>query len=179
MDADVEVTKPLDKFLIHEAYSGFESETTAPTGIIAAIKGQQVIRRWLDYYSNRHYLVDGKPNMEPNVSFMTEDLKAHGLEMNNVTQNIDGMVIFSQSYFCPLSVVSKESKYSKNTHCIHHFTSTWRTKKARKDFARVRRHQTKWYQALEKARYFPNRVVKMVLGKKIYNQLKKQLKGKY
>ena len=177
MDADVEVTKPLEKFLVHEAFSGFESKTTAPTGIIASVKGQPVIKRWLDYYTNRHYLVDGKPNMDPNVSFMTEDLKAHGLEMNNVTQNIDGMVIFSQSYFCPLSVVSVESNFSDNTHCIHHFTSTWRTKKALKDFARVKRHQTKWYRTLEKARYFPKKLARKILGDNRFERIKQRIKN--
>ena len=176
MDADVEVTRPIDGFLIHEAFSGFESDTTAPTGIIASIKGQQVIKRWLDYYTDRHYLVNGKPNMDPNVSFMTEDLKQHGLELNDVTQNINGMVIFPQSFFCPLSVVSNESKFSENTHCIHHFTSTWRTKKALKDFARVRRHQTKWYRALENARYLPNKLLRKLLGNNKYESLKRHLK---
>ena len=35
MDTDVEVIKPLDRFLEHPAFSGFESRTDIPTGIIA------------------------------------------------------------------------------------------------------------------------------------------------
>ena len=97
--------------------------------------------------------------------------------MNNVTQNIDGMVIFSQSYFCPLSVVSVESNFSDNTHCIHHFTSTWRTKKALKDFARVKRHQTKWYRTLEKARYFPKKLARKILGDNRFERIKQRIKN--
>lgn len=179
MDADVEVIKSLDQFLAHEAFSGFESETTAPTGIIASVKGQPVIKRWLDYYLDRHYLINGVPNMDPNVSFMTEDLKQNGLQMNDEKQNINGMIIYPQTYFCPLSVISNEGKFSDNTYCIHHFTSTWRTKKAIKDFARVRRHQTKWYRFFENARYIPNKVTKKLLGDNTYEKLKEKVGKKH
>ena len=39
MDTDVEVIKPLDFFLNHDAFSGFESEKSIPTGIMASKKG--------------------------------------------------------------------------------------------------------------------------------------------
>ena len=94
MDADVELVQKIDHFLNHEAFSGFESAITAPTGIIAAQSGQEVIKGWLDWYTDRPYLVDGRPNMDPNVSFMTQDLKRRGLRMDDSLQNIDGMVIY-------------------------------------------------------------------------------------
>lgn len=34
MDTDVEVMKNLDKFLVHQAFSGFESDIQIPTGIM-------------------------------------------------------------------------------------------------------------------------------------------------
>lgn len=176
MDADVELTQSIDRFLEHEAFSGFESKTTAPTGIIAAQAGQKVIKRWLDYYTDRPYLIDGEPNMDPNVSFMTADLKSNGLIMNDSLQNIDGMVIYPQTYFCPLSVIEAEKKITGDTHAIHHFTSTWRTEKARKDFARVRRQKTKWYRALVWLRYLPNRVVRKLFGNDAIDKLKAKLR---
>lgn len=175
MDADVELVQPIDCFLEHEAFSGFESVSTVPTGIIAAQAGQQVIKGWLDYYTDRPYLIDGRPNMDPNVSFMTADLKARGLNMDDSVQNIDGMVIYPQTFFCPLSVVEIEKKITKDTHAIHHFTSTWRTDKAKKDFARVKRHQRKWYKALVWLRYLPNRAVRKVFGDQNIDKLKKKL----
>ena len=39
MDTDVEVLKPLDEFLRHPAFSGFEDEKNVPTGIMGAEKG--------------------------------------------------------------------------------------------------------------------------------------------
>lgn len=175
MDADVELVQPIDRFLQHEAFSGFESAITVPTGIIAAQAGQKVIKGWLDYYKDRPYLIDGKPNMDPNVSFMTADLKERGLRMDDSLQNVDGMVIYPQTYFCPLSIVEIEKKITAHTHAIHHFTSTWRTEKAKKDFARVKRHQRKWYKAWIWLRYLPNRIVRKIFGDKNIDALKKKL----
>ncbi len=176
MDTDVEVTKPIDVFLENEAFSGFESIDSVPTGIIASEKGNAVIRRWLDYYADRAYIVDGEICMEPNVAFMKKDLVSHGLIMDDTLQKLDGITIYPQTYFCPLSVISIEQKITENTYTIHHFTSTWRTEKALKDFARLKRHQTKWYRTLEKLRYLPNRIVRKIFGDKRIDALKEKMK---
>lgn len=175
LDTDVELVKSIEPFLHHAAFSGFESKKTAPTGIIASEVNQPVISDWLDYYTDRPYLIDGKPNMDPNVSFMTADLIKRGLILNDTLQDIDGMCIYPQTYFCPLSVVEIEKKTTKDTHAVHYFTSTWRTPKALKDFARVRRHQTKWYRTLEWLRYLPNRLVRKIFGNNRIDKLKKHL----
>lgn len=176
LDTDVELVQGIDKFLVHEAFSGFESSSSVPTGIIASEKGHSVIDRWFHYYDNRAYIVNGEVTMAPNVSFMTEDLIDHGLVMDDSLQVIDGMTIYPQTWFCPLSVVSIEKKITENTHAIHHFTSTWRTDKAKKDFARVRRHQTKWYRFFERLRYLPNRIVRKIFGDKSIDKLKNKTK---
>ncbi len=176
LDTDVELTQNIDRFLDHEAFSGFESASTAPTGIIASQKGHRVINRWFHYYDNRPYIVNGEVTMDPNVSFMTEDLIAHGLIMDDSLQTVDGMTIYPQTWFCPLSVISIEKKITENTHAIHHFTSTWRTDKAKKDFARVRRHQTKWYRFFEKLRYLPNRLARRFLGNNAIDNIKRKIK---
>lgn len=176
MDTDVEVRKPLDRFLIHQAFSGFESETSVPTGIIAAEKGQEAIRMWLSYYDNREYLVDGKPNMNPNVTFMTEMFLEKGLILNNEYQEICGMALYPRTYFCPLSVVSIETCITENTYTIHHFTSTWRKPSELKTFKKVKRHQKKWYRTLEYLRYTPNRFVRKIFGDAAVEKLKRKIK---
>ena len=49
MDTDVEVVKPLDQFLHHQAFSGFESETDIPTGIMACKKDFPLFVEFLKY----------------------------------------------------------------------------------------------------------------------------------
>lgn len=175
LDTDVELVQPLEKFLEHEAFSGFESENMVQTGVIGAQKGHPVIRAWLDYYQDKAYIVDGKPIMVPNVSHITEHLRANGLEMNDKLQFINGMAVYPQTWFCPLSAVSIERRITENTHVLHYFTSTWRTDKAKKDFARVKRHQRWWYRALEWLRYLPNRLARKILGNGTMDKIKKKM----
>ena len=175
LDTDVELVQPLDQFLMHRAFSGFESATLIQTGVIGAEKGHPVIHRWMDYYEGRAYLENGKPIMVPNVSHITEDLIAHGVQMDDRRQTIDGMEIYPQTWFCPLSAVSIERKITADTHALHYFTSTWRSDKAKKDFARVKRHQRKWYRALEWLRYLPNRIIRKLFGDGFMDRLKQKL----
>ena len=175
LDTDVELVQPIHRFLEHTAFSGFESVDTVQTGIIGAEKENAVIKSWLDYYEGRAYLVDGKPVMVPNVSHITENLKARGLMMDDTLQIIDGMAIYPQTWFCPLSAVSIQRKITENTHVMHYFTSTWRTEKAKKDFARVKRHQRWWYRGLEWLRYLPNRLARKLLGNGIMDKIKKKM----
>ena len=41
MDTDVEIIKPIDKFLIHGAFSSFESPVQIPTGLMASSKNSK------------------------------------------------------------------------------------------------------------------------------------------
>lgn len=175
LDTDVELVQSIDAFLVHEAFSGFESAEMVQTGIIGAQAGNVVIKGWMDWYTNRPYLTDGKPSMDPNVSFVTSDLLNRGLTLDDSLQNIDGMMIYPQTWFCPLSLIEIEKKITADTHVIHHFASTWRTEKARKDFARVKRHQRKWYKALLWLRYLPNRVLRRIFGDGTIDKIKMKL----
>ena len=95
--------------------------------------------------------------------------------MDDTLQVIDGMAIYPQTWFCPLSAVSIQRKITENTHVMHYFTSTWRTDKGKKDFARVKRHQRWWYRALAWLRYLPNRLVRKLLGNGTIDKIKKKM----
>lgn len=175
LDTDVELIQPIDNFLEHKAFSGFESSNLVQTGIIGAQKKHILIESWLQWYADRPYLIDGKPEMTPNVSFITEDLKARGLKMDDSRQVIDGMAIYPQTWFCPLSAVSIEKKITADTHVLHYFTSTWRTEKSKKDFARVKRHQRGWYRAWEHVKILPQKTFRRIFGDMAMEKLKKKL----
>lgn len=175
LDSDVELVKPIDEFLVHEAFSGFENPKSVPTGIIAAQAGQQVIGRWLDWYTDRPYLVDGKPNMDPNVSFMTEDLVSRGLVLDNTFQVVDGFAMYPQTYFCPLHTDTVHHCRTEKTATIHYFTSTWRTAKGIKDMKRAKFRSTEFYKGMVWLRYLPNRIVRKVFGDSAIDGLKKKL----
>lgn len=176
LDTDVKLRKSLDDLLNNHAFTGFESSLRAlQTGIFGAEPGHKVIMLWLDYYRNREYLVDGKPDMNPNVMYMTDIMLKKGLELNNRYQVIDDMVIYPQTYFCPLKTDSVEKNITKDTYAIHYFTSTWRSEAGRKAAKRQKLHSSKPYKLWIWFRYLPNRIIRFVFGDKFIDKLKKSL----
>lgn len=128
MDTDVEVLKPLDEFLSLEAFSGFESETAIPTGIMAAEKGQPLFAELLHDYDNARFLrEDGTPDCTTNVVRITELCLKYGLELNNQKQTVHGFTLFPYDYFCPKDFATKELRITENTATIHHFDGSWLT----------------------------------------------------
>lgn len=140
MDTDVEVLKPLDIFLSNKAFSGFENETSIPTGIMASEKGSKWAKDNLDYYNGRHFVLeDGTLDMTTNVVTITNYMLKYGLVRKNSFQDFPGLVTFyPKDYFCPKDHVTREIHLTKNTYTIHHFDGSWLpTNKKIKD--RIRR----------------------------------------
>lgn len=128
MDTDVEVIKPLDAFLNHPAFSGFEDDQHIPTGIIASEKGNKWIERQLKYYDNRNFILeDGKLDLTTNVTTITNITKqmCPDLILDNTYKDLGTVVFYPKDYFCPISCVTKEMILTKNTHTIHHFSGSW------------------------------------------------------
>lgn len=127
MDTDVEVLKPLDPYLKHVAFSGFENETQVPTGIMASEKGGIWAKENLDYYNGRHFLKkDGSFDIETNVIVITDYMLKRGLKQNNTYQDFPGLITFyPNDYFCPKSYVDGKIYKTDNTVTIHHFAGSW------------------------------------------------------
>lgn len=127
MDTDVEVIKPLDPFLKHTAFSGFENETMVPTGIMASVKGGIWAKENLYYYEDRHFLkVDGSFDIKTNVVTITDYMMEHGLKCNNTFQDFPGLItMYPKDYFCPKSYQDMNIYRTKNTVTIHHFAGSW------------------------------------------------------
>lgn len=127
MDTDVEVLKPLDAFLHHCAFSGFEDEEYVPTGIMASEKGGLWVKENLDYYNGRHFVKeDGCLDTTTNVTTITNYMIAHGLRQNNTLQDFPGLItLYPKDYFCPLSWKGREMQMTENTVTIHHFSGSW------------------------------------------------------
>lgn len=133
MDTDVEVIKPLDVFLSHVAFSGFESEINVPTGIMASEKNGKWAKENLEYYNGRHFkLPDGTYDMTTNVEIITNYMLSYGLKRNNTLQDFKGLIsLYPNEYFSPMSAATKITRITDNTYTIHHFNGSWRSKKDR------------------------------------------------
>lgn len=126
MDADVEVLKPIDKFLCETAFSGFQSITVVPTGIMGAEKGFPFFKELLDEYWEKHFIQpNGKLDLTANVAMITDSCVKYGLIKNNEKQNIVGLTLYPRDYFCPKDPSTGRIYITENTYTIHHFTGSW------------------------------------------------------
>lgn len=95
MDTDVEVIKPLDSFLTHKTFSGFEDETHIPTGIMACEKKFSLYGEFLHYYDDADfYNENGEISYITNVTIMTNSCIKKGLIQNNTFQEIEGFALY-------------------------------------------------------------------------------------
>lgn len=135
MDTDVEVLKVLDKFLIHNAFSGFENNNSIPTGIMASTSNNQWVKLMLEEYDNIHFInKDGTLNTITNVTRITNKTKEnYKIELNDTFQDLQDVVFYPHEYFCPKDWETGTINITKNTYTIHHFNASWHSKKEKKE----------------------------------------------
>lgn len=129
MDTDVEVLKPLDSLLKYKGVSGFETELTIATGLMASEKGHPLVKEWLDDYDNKHFLrSNGTMDLTTNVTRITNICKKYGFEGNNEKQTLNDFTFLPKDYLCPKSYSTGKIEKTSNTLTIHHFAGSWKSK---------------------------------------------------
>lgn len=138
MDTDVEVIRPLDFILIHDAVSGFESPTQIQTGLMACRDSFPLFVELLRYYDEALFFNDdGTLNLTTNVETITKICVEKGLKLNNLYQEIEGFALYPSDYFCPKDWKTQKVFKTKNTVTIHWFSGSWVEKKERQTRGKV------------------------------------------
>lgn len=162
MDTDVEVIKSIDEFLDNKAFSGYESNNSIPTGIMASEKNGVWIKELLKDYDTKKFInEDGSLNLETNVVQITKTTKQMypNLVLNGEKTVLEDVVFYPKDYFCPLELATNKLKKTSNTHTIHWFNGSW----------------------LKKSTKLKNKIVrfcKRIFGEKLVNGIKGLLKKK-
>lgn len=140
MDTDVEVLKPLDGFLHHEAVSGFENDSQIPTGLMACREGFPLFKELLTYYDDAKFVnSDGTMNTTTNVVIITDMMLQRGFVPNGEYQVVDGFALYPKNVFCPDHKKLSDRKYMKDTATIHFFAGSWKSEKEK------RRNDSWWW----------------------------------
>ena len=127
LDTDVEVFKPLDKFLKEDSFWGFEEKNYIATSTIGAKAGNKLIKQFLDFYEGKSYNeMATSIETSTNVQIVTKIFKDMGFEMNGEKQTIDEIAtIYPQEYFSPYDYINYYDKKTDNTHTMHLFYKSW------------------------------------------------------
>lgn len=124
-DVDFEVYKPFDVLLLNKAFSGFEGSKYSPVmmGVLGSIPDGQWVTRQLERYRNRHFMVDGEPDLTTNVRFVTEWMIKQGFLSNGQEQEFMDMHVYPVDFFSP-RLTTGEYIRTVNTFCEQKSTSS-------------------------------------------------------
>ena len=128
MDTDVEVLKPLDRFLENPAFSCFENNNYITTGIIGSVHSNPWIKDLLDEYKELKFIKDdGSLDLTTNVVRITAlTINKYGLKLNDLYQNLnDFVIIYPNEFFSPKDWDTGLINCTENTYVIHHFAGSW------------------------------------------------------
>ena len=115
MDTDVIVYKPLDKFLKHDFFSGFEQPNYPITATMGSIKGSPLIKEMLDQYTNKKFeLYDNWEQYETNVIIMSKVLEKYFDRSKAEYQEKDNMAIYPQEVFTNRLKTTNEESYTEH-----------------------------------------------------------------
>jgi len=119
LDTDMEILKPLDQFLEHELFLGFESSSHVNASIIGCVKHHWLIKECLEEYETM-------TEYETIPKVITKVLQKHySLEQDMV--NTNGVAIYPAEYFYPLPFNQRFNKamITKNSFGIHWWNYSW------------------------------------------------------
>ena len=174
MDTDVEVVKPLDPYLKHMAFAGFEHPERVQTGLLACEKGFPLFLAFLKHYNTASFLKeDGSPDVTTNVEVLTRLCRERGLQLNDKFQTVDGLAIYPREVFCPVDYDTKKLKKTRKTVVIHWFSGSWHTQEELEAEAAEKRRLKQ-----EKISNIRFAIGNKLLGEGGYEKLKAFLKNK-
>ena len=126
MDTDVEVVCALDRFLAHQAFSGFEEDGWVPTGLMACEARFPLFQEMLGYYDDAVFVrEDGTLNTTTNTYTITKMMEERGLVRNGTYQVVEGFALYPKEVFCPLENATGRLNRTKDTVAIHWFSKSW------------------------------------------------------
>lgn len=150
LDTDVELIKPLDKFLSDKMFCGWESrdltqnenmENSVAFGLgYGSEKNNPILIEILKLYDELNFInPDGTLNLIACPHYQTVVLKEFGLDDKKRSyQKLKDATIYPETVFSPKSMTTGEINITYDTVSIHHFSASW-TGKGNKFFKKMER----------------------------------------
>ena len=140
LDTDIEVLRPLDAFLINDAFVGFEVrhfdwEGCVNNAVFGSVKDHWFVREMLDRISRDFDGTEQAHLSSPHLT--THVLQEHGLD-GYKRQNINGVEVYPVEVFYPYGwhEIFNPNCIGKDTHTIHWYGKSWQPKGAKDPWRR-------------------------------------------
>lgn len=142
LDTDVELRKPLDTFLEHKSFFGFECQEKVNTGLGFGAAAKDSTVWWLlsEYDGVSFLLENGGFDLTPCPERNTRALSKCGLIADGTMQILPGgAAIYPQDFFNPKSFETGRITMTPNTVSIHHFDGSWMMPERKKELEEYRK----------------------------------------
>ena len=125
-DTDVEVIRSFHDIISRGAFMGMEYSNVAPGLGLGVEAGHPLYAELLERYDSARF-IDEDGHLLPGtvVSFTTDIFRKHGFRLDGLEQNIMGITIYPNDWFCPFDDLTGRLKITDNTHSIHHYAKSW------------------------------------------------------
>lgn len=126
-DTDVEIIRDLEPLRYQNAFCGREEWGHINFGGGSGCRRHaDIVGELLDFRKNEHFVKrNGLLNTEASGYYETMPLMKKGLRIENITETIGDMTIYSSEYFSPYNYSSGTEKITQNTFSIHYFNGGW------------------------------------------------------
>lgn len=126
-DTDVRILRNLNELRYQEAFCGREEWGHVNFGGGSGCRKHfGLIKEILDFRKDEPFLKsNGRMNTEASGYYETTPLIQKGLHMENITETVSGMTVYSSEYFSPYNYGSGTEKITSNTFSIHYFNGGW------------------------------------------------------
>lgn len=123
-DTDVEVLESFNPLTQHEAFFGFENDSTVATGLgFGSVSHHPILQQMIEEYDG---LLDGEHGVIGCPILNTQALQKFGLQKNGKEQTLPGdAVIYPTDFFNPRNSLTGELAISGNTYSIHWYSASW------------------------------------------------------
>ena len=120
MDTDVIVYQPLDKFLAHKFFTGFEQQHYCVTATMGAIQGDTLTKEMLDIYNIKTFEKhENWHEYETNTVIMSDIIGKYIDRDRNEYQETNGIAIYPRNTFC------YSEQQDENTYTRHLMFGNW------------------------------------------------------
>ena len=136
-DTDVELIRSIADILENGSFMGVEKPLNASKNLnymiapglgIAVEREMPIINEILHLYENEHYILkNGSINKKTVLDYVTEVFQKYGYEGNNHKQEINGITVYPDDYFCPMNYSTGLLSITENTRSIHHYGMSWKS----------------------------------------------------
>lgn len=130
LDTDVELLKSLDDLVNkYDFFIGYETNCWVGCAVLGSKKGHPMMKEVYSRYEQPCPPLNAKSNMRCVMNFSACLERLYHVKLDGKMVNLpDNAVIVPRDYFFPKHYITRETKVTENSYCIHHYGATWHSK---------------------------------------------------